>query len=217
MKISLTFLLIAISLCTAYAQSTTDSAATRNNSLKINPLSLIVGDVSVFYERMLTKRASLVGGVGFGSETYEYHNANNPVPRLFHYKRATLEYRHYFRRRPLSPTGLYAGVYGRYSKLRLDDYQFDNQGTIIRDQSGGLVRATQQLYVWMPGALAGVQTSIGRGRVRFVFGISLSTTEQQSPSEGSPAGTDEPERFYSPLWLDHGLSVLIMRSSKADT
>ncbi|GAB3953350.1 hypothetical protein GCM10028805_36890 [Spirosoma harenae] len=162
MKISLTFSLIVISLCKAYAQSTTDSAATRKNSLKINPLSLIVGDLSVFYERMLTKRASLVGGVGFGSETYEYHDSKNPVPSLFHYKRATLEYRHYFRRRPLSPTGFYAGAYGRFSELTLEDYLFDNQGTIVRDPSGTLVRTTRQLSVWMPGALAGVQTSIAR-------------------------------------------------------
>lgn len=188
MKISLFFLLSTINLCTAYAQSTADSAANWNNSLKINPLSLIVGDVSVFYERMLTKRASLVGGVGFGSETYEYHDPNNPVPSLFHYKRATLEYRHYFRRHPLSPTGFYAGVYGRFSGLTLEDYLFDKQGTIIRDPSGTLVRTTRQLYVWMPGALAGVQTSIAR--VVFDLFVGL---HYQLPTNSPPLKSVLPE------------------------
>lgn len=188
MKISLFVLLSAISLCTAYAQSTSDSAVTRNNSLKINPLSLIVGDVSVFYERMLTKRASLVGGVGFGSETYEYHDPNNPLSSLFHYKRVTLEYRHYFRRRPLSPTGFYAGVYGRCSGLTLDDYLFDNQGTIIRDPNGTLVRATRQLYVWMPGALAGVQTSTPRVVVDLFLGF-----HYQLPTSSPPMKSVLPE------------------------
>ena len=190
MKIFLFVLLSAISLCRAYAQSTADSAATRTNSLKINPLSLVVGDVSVFYERILTKRASLVGGVGFGSETYEYHNANNPLPRLFHYKRVTLEYRHYFHRRPLSPTGFYAGVYGRYSGLTLDDYQFDNQGTIIRDPSGRLVRAIQQLYVWMPGAMAGVQTSTPRVVVDLFLGL-----HYQLPTSSPPLKAVLPEQM----------------------
>lgn len=171
MKRSLFFLLSAISLSTANAQSTQDSAPTRKNSLKINPLSLVVGDVSVFYERLLTKRASLVGGVGFGSETYEYHNANNPSPSLFHYKRVTLEYRHYFPRRALSPTGFYAGGYGRFSELTLEDYLFDNQGSIIRDPSGSLVRSTRQLYVWMPGAMAGLQTSTPRVVVDLFLGL----------------------------------------------
>ncbi|AKD53844.1 hypothetical protein SD10_01910 [Spirosoma radiotolerans] len=188
MKIFLFVLFSAISLCTAFAQSTADTAATRKNSLKINPLSLVLGDVSVFYERMLTKRASLVGGVGFGSETYEYHNANNPLPSLFHYKRATLEYRHYFRRRPLSPTGFYAGVYGRYSGLTLDDYQFDNQGTIIRDPSGTLVRTTRQLYVWMPGAMAGIQTSTPRVVVDLFLGL-----HYQLPSSSPPLKSVLPE------------------------
>jgi hypothetical protein len=190
MKISLFVLLSAISLGSVYAQSTADSASTRNNSLKINPLSLIVGDVSVFYERMLTKRASLVGGVGFGWETYEYHNANTPSPRLFHYKRVTLEYRHYFPRRPLSPTGFYAGVYGRYSGLALDDYQLDNQGTIIRDPSGRLVRAIQQLYVWMPGAMAGVQTSTPRVVVDLFLGL-----QYQLPTSSPPLKAVLPEQM----------------------
>lgn len=190
MKLSLFVLLSAMSLCRAYAQSTTDSAVNRKNSLKINPLSLIVGDVSVFYERMLTKRASLVGGVGFGSETYEYHNANNPLSRLFHYKRVTLEYRHYFPRRPFSPMGFYAGVYGRYSGLTLDDYQFDNQGTMIRDPSGTLVRAIQQLYVWMPGAMAGVQTSTPRVVVDLFLGL-----HYQLPTSSTPLKAVLPEQM----------------------
>ena len=188
MKISLFILLIAISLCTAHAQSTADSAATRTNSLKINPLSLIVGDVSVFYERMLTKRASLVGGVGFGSETYEYHDPNMPSPSLFHYKRVTLEYRHYFRRRPVSPIGFYAGVYGRFSGLTLDDYLFDNQGTILRDPSGRLVRTTRQLYVWMPGAMAGVQTRTPRVVVDLFLGL-----HYQLPTSSPPLKSVTPE------------------------
>lgn len=188
MKIFPFVLLSAISLCTAHAQSTTDSSATRNSSLKINPLSLILGDVSVFYERMLTKRASLVGGVGFGWETYEYHNANMPSSSLFHYKRVTLEYRHYFRRRPLSPTGFYAGVYGRFSGLALDDYLFDNQGTVIRDPSGTLVRPTWQLYVWMPGTMAGVQTSTPRVVVDLFLGL-----QYQLPTSSPPLKSVLPE------------------------
>lgn len=188
MKLSLFVLLITISLCSAYAQSIPDSAAIRKNSLKINPLSLVVGDVSVFYERILTKRASLVGGVGFGSETYEYHNANNPSPSLFHYKRVTLEYRHYFRRRPLSPTGVYAGVYGRFAELTLEDYLFDSQGTIIRDPSGSLVRPTRQLYVWMPGAMAGVQTSTPRVVVDLFLGL-----HYQLPTSSPPLKSVTPE------------------------
>lgn len=166
MKTKLVILLLGTLFGTARAQSAPDSVAVRRNIVKINPLSLLVGDVSLFYERVLTRRASLVGGVGFGSETFPYTNNKASVPSpgastpgRFHYERLTVEYRRYLSQRHPAPQGFYAGVYGRFAQLTLDDYRVDSQGTFIRDANGGLVEAVRQLYVWMPGTLIGWQAT----------------------------------------------------------
>lgn len=184
MKTSLFILLMAHGLSTSvYAQVTSDSTVTRRNIVKISPLSLLVGDVSLFYERVLTKRASLVGGVGFGSEQFTYPNnkANVPSPGTFHYERLTLEYRHYFSRRHLAPVGFYAGLYGRFARLTLDDYQFDSQGAFTRDQNGTLVKAVRQMYVWIPGGMIGLQATPKHIVIDLFLGL-----QYQLPTSNTP-------------------------------
>lgn len=176
-------LLIGTTFGTAYAQSAADSVVTRKNIVKINPLSLLVLNVSAFYERVLTKHTSLVGGAGFGSESFSYagNKANVPSPATFHYERLTLEYRRYLSRRHLAPVGVYAGVYGRYARLTLDDYQFNSQGEFIRDQNGTLVKAIQQMYVWIPGAIIGLQAAPKRVAIDLFFGL-----QYQIPTSPTP-------------------------------
>ena len=175
---------------TAYAQSASDSVATKKNGIKISPLSLLVGDVSLFYERVLTKRTSLVGGVGFGSEKFPYSNnkANVPSPGRFHYERLTVEYRRYLSRHRSAPLGVYAGVYGRFARLTIDDYQFDSQGEFIRDQHGTLVKAVRQLYVWMPGGMIGWQATPKRMVIDLFFGL-----QYQIPTSATPLRSITPQ------------------------
>lgn len=183
MKVSLIVLLMGNAFGMVCAQSTPDSVATRKNLVKISPLSLLVGDVSLFYERVLTRHASLVGGIGFGSERFDYQNnkANVPSPGTFHYERLTLEYRRYFDRRHRAPAGFYTGVYGRFSRLTLDDYQFDSQGEFIRDTNGDLVKAVRQLYVWIPGGMIGWQTAPKRIVVDLFFGLQYQIPTSHTP------------------------------------
>ncbi len=190
MKKYLLVVLILNTLNTLSAQSVSDSVVLRKNMLKISPFSLIVGDVSVFYERVLTKRVSLVGGMGFGSDRFTYPNnkANVPSPGTFHYERVTLEYRHYFSRRHVAPVGFYAGVYGRFARLTLDDYQFDSQGEFIRDQNGTLVKAVRQLYVWIPGGMIGLQATPKRIVIDLFFGL-----QYQLPTSRPPLRSITPE------------------------
>ncbi|GAB3550004.1 hypothetical protein [Spirosoma fluminis] len=190
MKKYLFVVLILFASNTLSAQSVLDSVGLRKNVLKISPLSLLVGDVSVFYERVLTKRASVVGGFGFGSERFDYQNnkANVPSPGRFHYERVTLEYRNYFSRRHAAPVGFYAGVYGRFARLTLDDYQFDNQGEFIRDQNGSLVKAVRQLYVWIPGGMVGWQATPKRMVIDLFFGL-----QYQLPTSRTPLRSITPE------------------------
>jgi hypothetical protein len=172
------------------AQTIPDSIARRKNIIKINPLSLLVGDVSLFYERVLTRYSSIVGGVGFGSETYEYPNnkANVPSPGRFHYERLTAEYRCYFAPIHQAPYGFYAGLYTRFSRLTLEDYQFDTQGEFIRDQQGLLVKAVSQRYVWIPGGMMGLQVAGKRLALDLFLGL-----QYQLPTSGPPLRSVVPE------------------------
>lgn len=192
MNTKLLILLMATLLGRARAQPASDSVATRKNGVKISPLSLLVGDASVFYERVLTKRTSLVGGLGFGSQKFPYANnkANVPSPGRFHYERLTAEYRHYFSRRHLAPLGLYAGVYGRFARLTLDDYQLDSQDQFIRDQHGTLVKPIRKVFVWIPGAMIGWQAAPKRLVIDLFFGL-----QYQLPTSATPL------RWVTPLLM----------------
>ena len=189
MRLTLLGLLTAATFGIAQAQS--DSVAVRRNVVKINPLSLVLGQVSIFYERAVSNRISLVGGVGFGSQLYTYPNnkANVPSSGRFRYERLTLEGRYYLSRRHRAPIGFYAGIYGRFARLMVDDYQFDSQGEFIRDQNGILVREVRQMQVLMPGALAGWQAALGRRvALDLFFGL-----QYQIPTNSTPLHHTVPE------------------------
>lgn len=141
MKKSLLILLIVYSFELASAQSRTDSVIVRKNIVKISPFSLIVGDVSLFYERVLSQRSTLVGGIGFGSDSFFYSKA--PSPGQFHYERLTFEYRYYLSKRHHAPIGAYVGVYSRFARLTLTDYVFDEKDNFIVDSNGEFVKPTQ--------------------------------------------------------------------------
>ena len=186
--------------------------------MKISPLSLLVGDVSVFYERVLTKRTSLVGGVGFGSEAFPYPNnkANVPSPGRFHYERLTVEYRRYLSRRDPAPMGFYAGVYGRFARLTLDDYQFDSQGAFIRDANGALVKAVRQLYVWMPGGIFGWQATPKRMVIDLFLGL-----QYLIPTSATPMRSIVPllmsKQGLAPRYGFYGWVSVLMRKLPATT
>lgn len=154
MKKRLLILLLSSGCCCAYAQPEGDSIAPRKNVVKISPLSLLVGDGSLFYERVLSRRTSLVGGLGFGWESFFY--SKTPSPGRFHYERLTVEYRQYLTRKHPAPMGLYVGLYSRFARLTLEGYLFDQQGNFVTDQSGQFVKPIQAVYVLIPGAMVGV-------------------------------------------------------------
>lgn len=107
--------------------------------------------MSAFYERAVSKRISIVAGLGFGFQTLSYTNnkANVPSPGRFHYQRVTIERRYYFSRRYQAPVDLYVGAYGRLARLTLNDYRFDKQGEFMRDQDGNLIQEKQRMFVFM--------------------------------------------------------------------
>ncbi|MFD2571177.1 hypothetical protein ACFSUS_11060 [Spirosoma soli] len=163
MKAILYCLWLIVVVNAAQAQTGLDSVAVRRNIVKINPLSLLGADASVFYERGLTKRLAIVVGLGFGQETYTYkYEANVPSPGQFQYERLTIESRYYLTRRHHAPLGVYVGLYSRLARLTIDDYQLDSEGELVRDPNNLPIQEKRQLYVLMPGALAGIQTPIGR-------------------------------------------------------
>lgn len=173
MKSILAMLLFAVGAGAAHAQSTQDSIAVRKNVLSCSPLA-VLGHVSLFYERALSKRGSIVGGIGFGSEKYpRQENGIELRSGRFLYRRITLEGRHYFGKQSRAPLGFFTGGYGRFAQLTMDDYTFDTKGKYVRAQTGELARVKRQVYVTTIGGMVGAQLAIRRLTLETLVGLHL--------------------------------------------
>ena len=183
-------LLLAFTL-TGYAQTTAVTA--RRNILKISPL-VAIGHVSVFYERVVGPRTSLLIGAGFGGQSYPYKNNSTQVPEpgRYHYERLTLEARHYFGRRSLAPFGFFTGGYGRFARLSSRDYTFD-KGNFVRDQAGNLVLLDKRMTVATVGGYVGWQTLVFR---RITFEV-FQGIQVKIPSGGVLSSASLPEAMSS--------------------
>ena len=121
---------------------------TRHNVLKINPLSLAVGQLSVFYEHAFSARLSVVVGYGIGANNYSFGS------RLEHggctYQRGTVEVRRYWRNQGLR--GWYTGPYLRVAQLRESHFTADPPGQHLIGSW-----QTQQALIWVPGFMIGHQ------------------------------------------------------------
>ena len=122
--------------------------ALRHNIIKFNPLSLLAGGVSVFYERLLTPHVSVVVGYGSGGPGFGFRR--ELATGEYTYRRGTVEARYYFGRR--GPAGLYAGPYLRGGTLRAMQFEPDPPTQYLTG-----TYQTRQATVWVPGALVGYQ------------------------------------------------------------
>lgn len=113
------------------------------NVFKINPLSLLAGGVSVFYERAITKHTSLV--VGYGSVGKHFGFSNEIAQGSSLFRRGTIEVRHYWA--GTAPGGFYTGPYLRVGQLR-DSYYAKT------DPTNGSWKLEQAVII-APGLLAG--------------------------------------------------------------
>lgn len=122
--------------------------ALRHNIIKFNPLSLLAGGVSVFYERLLTPHVSVVAGYGCGGPGFGFRRELGTGAYM--YRRGTAEVRYYFGSR--GAAGLYAGPYLRSGTLRESHFEPDPP-----TQHFTGTNKTAQATVWVPGALVGYQ------------------------------------------------------------
>ena len=122
--------------------------ALRHNIIKFNPLSLMAGGISVFYERVLTPHASVVAGYGSGGPGFGFRR--ELVKDEFTYRRGTVEFRYYFRGQGAG--GLYAGPYLRAGTLRVSHFEPDPPTQHLTG-----TYQIRQATVWVPGALVGYQ------------------------------------------------------------
>lgn len=125
----------------------------KHNVLKVNPLSLLAGQLSLFYERSLSRQTALVMGYGIGGNTDNFGRRLEPGGAT--YRRVTLEFRRYWM--PNQLTGFYTGPYVRWSRLTVSQFVYDQQGEAIRDFQGIRLTTQQQNTIWIPGLLAGGQ------------------------------------------------------------
>ena len=125
------------------------------NALRINPLSLALGQVSIFYERALSDTISIVAGYGQAGLLPDF---NPDLERgSSTYQRLTLEGRYYWQGRALS--GFYAGPYLRVTRL-LESYSLlDARGMTLTDSTGVtfLPPMIHPIWIWIPGGMIGHQ------------------------------------------------------------
>jgi hypothetical protein len=133
------------------AQATNTSL--RPSVVKINPISLLAGQVSAFYERALTDSLSIVIGYGMGSNLWNF--GTRLPPGGCTYQRVTLETRYYWKGKAL--TGFYAGPYLRVARLTESYFLVASPGKAIGMSAGPAETATHQALIWMPGGLIGHQ------------------------------------------------------------
>jgi hypothetical protein len=120
-------------------------AKTSDNRLKVNPFSLLLGQLSVFYERGLTKHTSLVVGYGRGGNKADFGRQLEPGGVT--YRRVTLEVRRYWTTKQL--TGFYLGPYLRWSRLTVN--------RSVNNQQGIPQTTNEQANIWIPGLMVGHQ------------------------------------------------------------
>jgi hypothetical protein len=163
------------------------------NRLKVSPLSILFGHLSLFYERSLTKRTSLVIGYGrFGRQL---------EPGGVIYQRVTLEGRRYWTTNRPS-RGWYLGPYLRLSRLTVSEFINDQQGKVLKNTQGVPLTKQEQALVWMPGLMAGIQKIEKRFCLDVFIGI------QRQIVVGSPTRSNELVKDMTAKWTERlGLSV----------
>ena len=117
----LLFIVLMPGLC--HAQG--DTLSVYNNSLKINTLGMVLHNVSLLYERSLNEHWSIQGGAAYrwGGDIPKALALGNIIvdaqSRGIRGYSLTPELRYYFNICDCkgSPSGLYAGLYGRFTKL----------------------------------------------------------------------------------------------------
>ena len=135
------------------SRTSQNAPATRHNIIKINPLSLSVGQLSVFYEHALTRQVSAVVGYGIGGNNFSFGSALAQGGCT--YQRGTLEIRRYWGKNGIK--GWYTGPYLRVSQLRVSHFEPNPAGQHVTGSW-----QVQHSLVWMPGILAGHQWLIRR-------------------------------------------------------
>ena len=125
MKRSLPTLILAILLMPTTAHAQTDTLSSRKNSLKVNSLGMVLKNVSLLYERSLNEHWSVQAGAAYrwgGNIPKTFALGNIIVDGKSKGIRGysfTPEVRYYFNMCECgrAPTGLYAGLYGRITRL----------------------------------------------------------------------------------------------------
>lgn len=173
-----------------FEKHTASVAKRRYNFVKVNPFSLLVGHLSLFYERSLTKHFSLVTGYGMGGTGYNFGTQLESGGAI--YRRVTLEVRRYWK--PNQLTGFYAGPYVRLNRLTVSQFLFDQQGNTLKDSSGDRLTFNRQAYVWAPGVLAGVQLMAKR----FCFDVFLGV--QRQVTVASSLGSNQLVEAMTAAW-----------------
>lgn len=151
---------------TKAATAQTELAKSPHNLVKFNPFSLAAGQLSLFYERSLTQRTSLVLGYGFGN-TDNYFGRLQPGGAV--YQRATLEVRQYMPQHGIK--GFYWGPYLRLSRLTARNFILDQQGVALTNSEGVRLTTNQQTFIWIPGGMVGFQTMNKWIAVDIFFGL----------------------------------------------
>ncbi|GAA4452772.1 hypothetical protein GCM10023189_16700 [Nibrella saemangeumensis] len=139
----------------------------RHNIVKINPLSLALVQVSVFYERALSPRLSVVVGYGQGSNTRDFGRQTELGGGT--YRRGTLELRRYFSNQGLK--GFYIGPYMRFLRITEFDYVYDQQRQVVKNSNGTVQTVYRHANVWVTGVLGGYQVHAGRFTVDTFLGL----------------------------------------------
>lgn len=171
---------------------------TTYNRLKISPFSLLLGQLSLFYERALTNRTSLVIGYGTGGNRANFGRQVEPGGAI--YQRVTLEGRRYWvTNRSIH---LYVGPYLRLSRLTMSGFIYDQQGNALKDPQGLRLTRQDQALIWIPGLMVGGQW------IKKWFCIDGSLGLQRQVVVGSPASSNQLVEAMTAPWAPRlGLSV----------
>lgn len=167
----------------------------RYNVVKINPFSLLAGQLSLFYERSLTPTIACTLGYGMGGNRTNFGRQLEPGGAI--YQRGTLELRRYWSGRRL--IGFYTGPYLRLSRLTSSQFVYDSGGNAIRNSAGVRLTTNQRTFIWIPGVMAGGQASIRR----FYFDAFLGL--QRQLATGRLEGNQFVEAMTAPWALRFGL------------
>ncbi|MDB5242248.1 MAG: hypothetical protein JWP57_2873 [Spirosoma sp.] len=172
------------------------------NWLKVSPISLILGQLSLFYERALTKRTSLVIGYGIGGNRPNFGRQLELGGGI--YERVTLEGRRYWNSNRPSRSW-YMGPYLRLSRLTVSEFILDQQGKALKDSQGLSLTKQEQALIWIPGLMAGGQWI----KKRFCLDISYGLQRQivvGSPAKGNQFVDSMTAKWASRLGLNVGVS-----------